>query len=286
MAVGTTRAKRKLGRHVRPILERTGLKTTEVAKLVKTSRDTVDRLVSGAHLPRYPTFLAIMMIIKATPEEFAEGIALWERADKDAVVIEHAATLPPNYLRFRMDEGEAAGERTLDQQLIPGLLQLGGYAEALCHRAQAMTFGTGWTEKAANERLSRQELLSRESEPLQLHALIDEAALHRAVGGRDLMAEQLTHLLCVGEQNNVTLRVLPFGAGAYGAHFGALTLLDYPEPDEPLSVYIEGHDGVRAVEDERAVGVLTAAWDDAAQLALSPERTAKLIREVRDTRYA
>ncbi|MFI9012276.1 helix-turn-helix domain-containing protein [Actinosynnema sp. NPDC053489] len=285
MAVGTTRAKRRLGRHVKPIVERAGLKPAEVAALVKTSKDTVNRLLSGDHLPRYPTFLAIMTVLRATEAELAEGTALWERANVDAVVVEHASTLWSGYLRFRMDEGEATGERSLDPALIPGILQLGEYAEELGRRSQALTAGKGWTAQAAAERRERQRLLSRQPHPLQLHALIDEAALYRTVGSRELMARQLTHLLTVGAQENVTLRLASFDAGAYGAHFGALVLLDYPEPDEPLSVYVESYNGTRVVEDKRAVGMLTAIWEEAAQFALSREQTAQRIREVRDARY-
>ncbi|WP_189221962.1 DUF5753 domain-containing protein [Saccharothrix coeruleofusca] len=270
---------------MQPILERTGLKPVEVAKLVRTSPDTVKRMLSGDHLPRYPTFLAVMTMIKATEEELAEGTALWERANKDAVVVEHATALSLNYLRFRMDEGEAVRERTLDQQLIPGLLQLGAYAESLGERARALMAGKGWTEQAAAERRDRQGLLSRTSPPFHLHAVIDEAALHRAVGGRELMAEQLTHLLRVAEQDNVTLQVLAFDSGSYGAHIGALVLLDYPEPDEPFSLYVEEYDGIKVVEDAGKVNRLAAAWDDAARLALGHEQSVKRIREVRDSRY-
>ncbi|MCC8250281.1 helix-turn-helix domain-containing protein [Saccharothrix luteola] len=286
MAVGTTRAKRRLGRHVKPIVERAGLKPAEVADLVKTSKDTVNRLLSGDHLPRYPTFLAIMMVLKATDEELGEGTALWERANVDAVVVEHASALSPGYLRFRMDEGEAAQERSLDPSVIPGILQVGGYAEELGRCAPALTAGKGWTAQAAAERRDRQGLLSRPVNPLHLHALIDEAALHRVVGSRELMVEQLTHLLAVAEHDHVTLQVIPFETGAYGPQFGALTLLDYPEPEEPLSVFVEGHSGIKVVENERVVSKLAAAWDDVARRALDPRQSAKRIREVRGTRYA
>ncbi|GAA2664781.1 MULTISPECIES: helix-turn-helix transcriptional regulator [Actinosynnema] len=285
MAVGTTRAKRRLGRHVRPIMERAGVAAPEVARLVRTSKDTVHRLLSGIHLPHYPTFLAIMTVLRATDDEIAEGTSLWERASQDAVKVEHASALSPGYLRFRRDEGEAHRERALDPMLVPGLLQLGEYADELGRRAPALTLGKGWTARATAERLDRQALLSRSPVPLDYRPLIDEGALRRVVGSPELMVRQLEHLLLVGEQENVTIRVLPFAAGAYGSHFGALNLLEYPEPDEPLSVYVESYEGVRAVEDEQVARTLVAAWDDAARHALDPEESARLIREVRDTSH-
>ncbi len=266
-------------------MERAGLKAGDVAKTSKTSRDTVDRMLAGAHLPRYTTLVAILTLLRATEAEIAEATALWERANKTAVQIENADVLAPSYLRFRMDEGEARLERTLDQQLIPGLFQLGRYAEELGERAKLLTAGPGWTAAAAAERDDRRSLLDRE-EPFLVDSLIDESALYRVVGDRTLMAEQLDILAEKSTKENVTIRIIPFERGSYGLHYGALTLLHFPEPDEPVSAYVEEHTGVRAVEDAEEVDRLVATWDGAAELALDPEQSAERIREVRDTRYA
>ncbi|WP_367135718.1 helix-turn-helix domain-containing protein [Saccharothrix sp. HUAS TT1] len=286
MATGSTRAKRRLGRHVRPIMERAGLKAGDVARMSKTSRDTVDRMLAGAHLPRYTTLVAILTLLRATESEIAEATVLWERANKTAVKIENADVLAPSYLRFRMDEGEAKLERTLDQQLIPGPFQLGGYAEELGERAKPLTAGSGWTSAAAAERDDRRGLLDREEDPLLVDSLIDESALYRIIGSRELMADQLDVLAERAKKPNVTIRIVPFERGSYGLHYGALTLLQFPEADEPISAYVEEHTGVRAVEDAEEVDRLVATWDAAAELALDPERSAERIIEVRDTRYA
>jgi hypothetical protein len=281
MAIGSTRGKRRLGRHIRPILDRSGLKVDEVVKVSRVSRPTIVRMLSGDALARWPTLSMVLDVIGATPEEKTRALQLWEVADVDPYAIEHARDLPVNYKRFRMDELEAVRERSLDSALISGLLQTAGYAEAVARAARRRIVGDSWDERAAAERSQRQALLFREP-PLEFHALLDEAALRRLVGGPEVMREQLDHLVSVAARPNVTIRVLPHAVGAYGAHFGCLTLLEFPESDEPLAAYAEALTGLVSVEDEE-VEVLSAVWDDAARLALTAEDSVGLIRAVRDT---
>src|SRR5687767_12366592 len=128
MAIGSTRGKRRLGRHIRPILERSGLKVDEVVKASRVSRPTIVRMLSGDALARWPTLAMVLDVIGATPEEKTRALQLWEVADVDPYAIEHARDLPSGYKRFRMDELEAVRERSLDPALITGLLQTAGYA--------------------------------------------------------------------------------------------------------------------------------------------------------------
>ena len=46
--------------------------------------------------------------------------------------------------------------------------------------------------------------------PLKLWAVVDEAALRRVVGGRDVMRGQLDHLANIIKAPNVTLQVISF----------------------------------------------------------------------------
>src|SRR2546428_308982 len=128
MAVGTTRGKRRLGRFVRPILERSGLKTDEVASKAVCEVQTITRMLSGRSLPGRQRFATILAVIDATDEEREHALQLYQVADVDTAVIEHAGELTPKYLRFRMDEAEASTERTIDTVVVPGLLQTPEYA--------------------------------------------------------------------------------------------------------------------------------------------------------------
>jgi transcriptional regulator with XRE-family HTH domain len=258
------------------------MKIEELADEARCSRQTASRLFNGDHLPRYHLFTTLLAVLQVTDEERANALELWEIADANTYVIEHAQDLPATYMRFRMDETEARLERTLSTVIIPGLLQTAAYASANADAAKRLH--TGWdADKHAAERRDRQGLLHRADRALELHALIDEAPLRRWVGGPDVMAEQLDHLLAAGKLTNVTIQVIPFEAGAYGAMSGPPTILTFPEDDEPDAAYVESLIGLAVVEDEANVAALSAVWDGAAAAALSPTASAKFIRSVRNS---
>ena len=131
MAVGSTRSKRRLGRHLRPLLDASGKKIEEVAREARCSRQTVSRLLSGEHLPRYHLFTALLAAIGVTGAERERAHELWEIADTTSVNVEYLGSLTPIYARFRIDESEAELERTIDTVLVSGLLQTPQYVKAV-----------------------------------------------------------------------------------------------------------------------------------------------------------
>ncbi|MBW4719756.1 helix-turn-helix domain-containing protein [Saccharothrix obliqua] len=284
MADGTTRGKRRLARFVRELQEKSGLTPEEIAKRIRVSRPTVTRLLAGTHLARWPSLSVILDVLEATPEQKTFLLQMWEVADVDNATVEHAAALPVRYRRFRMDELEAHRERTLDVVYVPGMLQTGAYAEAVARAAHRVVTGDRWERTAAAERRARQRLLDRDP-PFELHALIDEAALRRVVGGPEVMRAQLDHLVAAAARDNVTVQVLPFGVGAYGPTPSALLLLlDFPEPDAPCAAYTEEVSGLAMLEEQHEVAPLDGVWRDAAEVALPPRESVDFIKAVRDSR--
>ncbi len=61
--------------------------------------------------------------------------------------------------------------------------------------------------------------LAREDRP-RLWAVIDEAVIHRVVGGPDVMCEQLWHLIESAQEGKTTIQVVPYRAG-WGARLNA-----------------------------------------------------------------
>jgi transcriptional regulator with XRE-family HTH domain len=281
MAIGTTRGKRRLGRYVTPIIKRSELRAEEIAKQVRCSKQSVYRLQSGDALPRLHLLGAILGVIGATDDEREKAVQLWEIADSDTATIEFAQDLPVRYMRFRMDEAEAVRERTLDMVIMPGMLQTVEYATALWSAARRLIRKERWEERAIAERRDRQELLWRKDNPLELHALIDEAALRRIIGSRAVMVAQLDHLIRMGELPNVTIQVLPLDLCASGPYSGTMILLSYPESDEPDSAYVESMAGGETVGDDESVTALSDVWNAIAAAAPSPQRSVKIIKAVR-----
>jgi hypothetical protein len=109
-----------------------------------------------------------------------------------------------------------------------------------------------------------------------LRALIDEAALRREVGSRDVMRAQLEHLAETSKLPNVTVQVTPFSAGAHKGMRGAFTALRFPE--EPMNtVYLELYGEALYVEAPLEVAGYTETFEGLSQTALSRDDTAELI---------
>lgn len=247
----------------------------------RCSRQTVSRLFSGEHLPRYHLFTTLLAVLGVTGADRERAFELWEIADATSISVQYASDLVPTYTRFRADENDAEHERTLDTVIVSGLLQTPEYVEAVGLANRIWWKGAWDVERGVAERRDRQALLSHEHRPLRLHALLDEVTLHRKVGGPAVMAQQLDHLLEVGAWSNVTIQIIPLAVGAYGAMSGPLSLLSFPEEDELDAAYVESLAGLSIVDNERDVAVLAAMWDVAASAALPADESAETIRRMR-----
>lgn len=87
-------------------------------------------------------------------------------------------------------------------------------------------------------RLLRQKLLEGEDAPT-LWVVMEEAVLHRVVGGAHVMREQLERLLDVSELAHVSIDIVPFTAGAHLGACAPFTYFRFEEPELPDIVYSE-----------------------------------------------
>lgn len=280
MAVGPTPGKEQLGLLVREIMRRNGSEdVVALAKAARVSRDTIYNLLSGNNKPRWNNFLAILTAIDASSDEVHSLSNLYEIADDERVAIKYASELSPQYLRYRRWESEAKLEQTIDTFYIPGPYQTAEYAEAAAESSPGLIVRPSWKEIAAADRNERQELLYLD-EPLHVASLIDESAVRRIVGSPAVMKEQLARLLDRASMPNVDWRIMPFRAGPYGVHGGAVTLLTPRNVSMPVEGWIDSGDGLTLLKPER-VQAYSAVWDAAFKLALSAEESAEVVREIR-----
>ena len=256
----------------------------QVAPLVKSDRTTITRMEGGLTLPNFHFISALLGLYGATSDERIKAEQLWDSAKQAGTRIEHSADQPSKYVAFRREESDAVEERTIQPIAVPGLLQTGAYASAIAEAAKEFNEGRppGWESRAAAERLTRQQLLQREN-PLRLHAIIDEAVIRRMVGGRDVMEEQLHHLLTMVAQQNVTIQVVPLGAGAYSTMSGPAIILDFEDPEDSPAVYLEYAAGGEILDTEEDVAAFVRTFERVSRnVALSPDESAELIKMVLD----
>ncbi len=133
-------------------------------------------------------------------------------------------------------EREAASLRIWSPMLVPGLLQTADYARALFLAAQADTSDDA-INALVEARLERQTIFQRLSPP---HAVVvlDEAVLHRLIGSREIMLDQMGQLLVMSGLPYISLQVVPSDNGANAGLSGAFDIASVD--DMPGTLRMEG----------------------------------------------
>jgi hypothetical protein len=162
--------------------------------------------------------------------------------------------------------------RSWQPSFVDGLLQTEDYARALLSRRP--NTADEEVEALVAARMDRQAILDRDTPPL-LWVVLDEAALHRRVGGEKIMHDQLDHLAEMSERRNITVEVVPFGAGGHYALLGAFALVEHDDTARVgyLETVIEGY----IVESPAMTAELTLAFDTVRSDALPRSASRDLI---------
>ncbi len=266
--------RRRLARRLRQMREAAGLTLDEAAPRLDKTRSALSRIETAASR-------ADVHIVRSMMD-------LYDHYDEDLLQLAREAHRPGWWKRYNIEdrgligmETEAVTELEFSLVTIPGLLQTESYMRAL--------FGSGKVRRTRERleddvaaRLQRQRRLTDEEFPLELVAIIDEAALHRSVGGTEVMGEQLRHLARRADLAAVTVQVLPHAAGAHAGMDGAFMVLGFPEADDPAALYVEYPTGSLHVENPDEVAEARLVFDRLRSDALSPADSTEFIERVAD----
>jgi transcriptional regulator with XRE-family HTH domain len=157
---------------------------------------------------------------------------------------------------------------------VMGLLQTPDYARAM-HQAGFQDFAPQRIEEMIVVRTRRQAILTRQP-PLQLHVVFDEAVLHRAVGGPEVMSEQLRHLIELAKWPNITIQIITNNVGAHPAMDCNFSILEFDE-SAPNLVYVEGLVGWLYLERQQDLDRHYLVFERLCEKALSPKESIDLI---------
>jgi transcriptional regulator with XRE-family HTH domain len=171
-------------------------------------------------------------------------------------------------------EAEAVAVAAFQSSVVHGLLQTAEYARA-GHEGAMPRISPDRIEMQIEAKLTRQLILRRDNPP-RFAAVLDEAALHRMVGGRQVMAEQMAKILQMSALPNVVVQVLPYELGAHPAMESNFTILELPNPT-PGIVFVEGLIGSTYLERPDDLKRYREIFNQLQSIALSPKDTADLI---------
>ncbi|MGW9346481.1 helix-turn-helix domain-containing protein [Nocardiopsis flavescens] len=185
---------------------------------------------------------------------------------------------PSRWLQKYVDlELKAQVIQQFQVQVVPALLQTEDYARATLEAAYPPNSSAKIAELLSS-RLQRQKLLDKEAPPI-VQYVVDEAALHRVIGGPDIMKAQFLHMLdVIAVRPFVTLQVLPFRRGARAALEGTFTLLGMT-PVEYLA-YGETAGRGNIYTEPEIVAVNMHRFGALRSFALDPDESAQMIRSL------
>ncbi|MER7735880.1 helix-turn-helix transcriptional regulator [Streptomyces erythrochromogenes] len=185
--------------------------------------------------------------------------------------------LPTWFQPYAEMEARAAYISTFQAQLVYGLLQTEEYA-----RAVLGVRSEGDLDAKVAARMERQRILDRENPPL-MWVVLSEAVLHQEIGGRDVMRNQLAHLLDLRGREWVRVQILPFEAGAHAGLPGSFTVMRFE--GDPDIVYTEDFVQGHMTANPQALREGSLRYDHLQAAALSLEDSAALIARVLEERY-
>lgn len=189
--------------------------------------------------------------------------------------------LPEWFAPYVEFESFAAEADNFELDVVPGLLQTERYAYEI-HRASRYTTNPQDIRRRVDARIARQDRLTGE-QPLRLRAVVAESALHRRVGGTEVMREQIDRVLDQCRLPNVIVQVLPHDVGAHASP-SPFVVLSFPSQQDSVG-FADTPLGGHTIDAPDDVAALRYVFDELRSRALSAPDSLDLLRSVRDARY-
>lgn len=238
---GAGAPQRRLLTTLRTERENQGLSQSQVAQALGWAVAKVARIEQGRSNVSLQDLRALLALYRISEHAQIERL-LVQQAEADRgrrQSLGRDSGVTPEALQLFASLGDAGSIRWFELNLIPGLLQTEAYARAVIKDLAPVDDTPESIEQRLRLRLEVQAILGRPDAPT-IHAIVDEAALRRQVGGRQIMLDQLAHLRELSRRPNITLQVLPFAVGTHDGMDGPFILLEFRDPTQAPLLYREG----------------------------------------------
>lgn len=270
--------RRRLGNELRRLREAAGLTGDQViARVGWASASKLSRLENARSRPDLADILDLLEVYGVQDAAREELIALARDAGNTRGWRRDYPVMTERQRRYAELESGCVDIREYSPAIVPGLLQTPGYARVriLSSRPLSDPQGGRNLEAEVGARRARQAILTRDADPPQYEAVLDEAALTGRGGPPEVMREQLEHLCRLSELPTVTLRVLPHDATIgdwYLPHTG-FSIYRFADPADPETVAIEALTGDLLLDDKAEIARYAVVFDWLRAAALAPEKS-------------
>jgi transcriptional regulator with XRE-family HTH domain len=267
--------RRELGARLRALRNEKGLTVEQVAERLLCSPSKVSRMETGHGLATPRDIRDLCDLYDITDQAERDRLMTLARQSKQQAWWQ-SYDLP--YSTYVGLEAEAVAISDYQSSVVPGLLQTADYARA-GHEGAMPRLSPHEIDRRIEAKLTRQSLLTL-ADPPSFKVVLDEAVLHRQVGGRRVMGVQLERLIETAHLPNVTVQVIPFTVGAHPGVESNFNILDMPVPT-PGIVFVEGLVGYLYLERPDELERYHKIFERLEEIALSPKDTIDTIAKIR-----
>jgi transcriptional regulator with XRE-family HTH domain len=258
-----------------------GLTQETVAQNLDWSPSKLIRIEGGRSSITKTDLDALLKEYSISSESHRERLQALNRGAKErAWWASYRDEASPTYLEYVGYEAGAAFIRQYPGSVVPGLLQTPEYAEVLT----ANSVDAVRVASVVKLRLQRQAELARRSAPPRQYYVIDEAVIRRHVGvSQDpvIMPAQLRHMADRAErEESLTIRVIPFEAGAHPGLSGPFTLLEFDGAMPDLLYIDSGREASLITGSDPRIGQYADDFETLLESSLSAAESVELIRRV------
>jgi hypothetical protein len=267
-----------LGAQLRRLRETAGVTRDDAGYHIHASGSKISRLELGRVSFKERDVSDLLDLYHVAGEQKDQLVQLTREANATPWWQKYREVVPDWFQVYVGLEEAATLIRVYEVQFVPGLLQTEEYARAVVMQGSP-GLSPDEVDNRVNVRLGRQRLFAKENAP-RLWAIVDEAALRRPMGGRDVLAGQIKRLMEAVGEPNITLQVMPFKYGGHGAEGGAFTIMRFPEADLPDMVYMEYLTGAHYIDKPDEVEVYAAVMERLSVAGTSPEKTRDILADI------
>jgi len=257
---------------LRQYREAHGFKLEDAANVLECDRSKISRVETGDRGIRPKELRELLTEYGVDKDTQATLVALTRPRNTDGWWQDYSKVLPDAYLDFIVAEGLASRIMLYSPMQVPELLCTGDYVHA------AASADTNVPEGMERQRVEaalfyRQSILF-DRQP-ELTVVLGEAALKQQIGGRQVMREQFEHLSELSHEHDwLTIRVLPFNAGAHAAgDGGAFSVLHFSETPGLGLVHVSGAAGGICLDDAESIAAYVRTFSHVTWYTLTREQT-------------
>ncbi|MBC9727560.1 Scr1 family TA system antitoxin-like transcriptional regulator [Streptomyces sp. TRM68367] len=275
--VNPTVRRRRLGQELRRLRELKGMTAEEVAERLLVSQSKISRLENGRRSISQRDVRDLCGVYEVEDQRIVDSLMQMAKDSRQQGWWHAFGDIP--YSVYIGLETDAESLRVYEPQIITGLLQTRSYAEAIIRGALPETSQTE-IDKRVQVRMQRQGRITDGDGPLRLWVVLDEAALRRVVGSRQVMREQLESLAEMSQLPHITVQVMPFDVGAHPGVNGQYSILEFADAGDSSVVYIEGVTSDLYLEKPPDVQKYTVMYEHLRAQALNVDQSRQLIEDV------